>query len=176
MGALIRAHDWKKPRLSAEPDTWPAPLRTCLMLLLNGEQPMYIWWGAELLCFYNDAYRRTIGPERHPSSIGRPGREVWSEAWDDIGPQIDHVLAGRGSVSQENALVPITRNGRLEQVYWTYSYNPILDPTAQAGVGGVTRHVYGDPHRGSRLGATRGPWLTRRSARARRALGLLHEL
>ena len=136
MGALIRAHDWQVTSIG-EPDTWPASLRTCLMLLLNAEQPMYIWWGPELLCFYNDAYRRTIGPERHPSSIGRPGREVWREIWDVIGPQIEHVLAGRGSVSHENALVPITRNGRLEQVYWTYSYNPILDPAARAEVGGV---------------------------------------
>lgn len=24
---------------------------------------MYIWWGPDLFCFYNDAYRRTLGPE-----------------------------------------------------------------------------------------------------------------
>src|SRR6202789_977538 len=136
MGALIRAHDWKAPSIG-QPGRWPASLRTCVMLLLNAEQPMYIWWGPELLCLYNDAYRRSIGPERHPSSMGRPGREVWSEIWDVIGPQIDHVLAGRGSVAHNNALVPITRNGRLEQVYWTYSYNPILDPKAPTGVGGI---------------------------------------
>jgi PAS domain S-box-containing protein len=136
MGALMRAHDWKATSIG-EPDTWPESLRTCVMLLLNAEQPMYIWWGPELLCLYNDAYRRSIGPERHPGSMGRPGREVWSEIWDVIGPQIDHVLAGRGSVSHENALVPITRNGRLEQVYWTYNYNPILDPNAPRGVGGI---------------------------------------
>src|ERR1700678_1844860 len=136
MGALMRAHAWRATSIG-EPDTWPASLRTCLMLLLNAGQPMYIWWGPELLCFYNDAYRLSIGPERHPSSMGRPAREVWSEIWDVISPQIDHVPAGRRSVSHENALVPITRNGRLEQVYWTYSYNPILNPGAPAGVGGV---------------------------------------
>ena len=136
MGALMRAHDWKATSIG-EPDTWPASLRTCVMLLLNAEQPMYIWWGPELLCFYNDAYRLSIGPERHPGSMGRPGREVWSEVWDVIGPQVDQVLAGHGSVSHENALVPITRNGRLEQVYWTYSYNPILNPDAPTEVGGI---------------------------------------
>jgi PAS domain S-box-containing protein len=136
MGALMRAYDWKSTSFG-EPDTWPASLRTCVMLMLHAEQPMCVWWGPELLCLYNDAYRHAIGPERHPGSMGRPGREVWNEIWDVIGPQIDHVLSGRGSVSYENALVPITRNGRLEQVYWTYSYNPILDPDAPAGVGGV---------------------------------------
>ncbi len=106
-------------------------------LLLNSVQPMYIWWGPELLCFYNDAYRRSIGPERHPSSLGRPGREVWQEIWNLIGPQIEQVMSGGGAVAHQNALVPITRHGRREEVYWTYSYNPIFDPRAETGIGGV---------------------------------------
>jgi PAS domain S-box-containing protein len=36
-----------------------------------------------------------------------------------------------------NHLVPITRHGRREDVYWTYSYSPIDDETAPTGVGGV---------------------------------------
>jgi PAS domain S-box-containing protein len=136
MGALIRAHDWSATSIG-EPAGWPPSLQTCLMLLLNSEQPMYIWWGPELLCFYNDAYRHSIGPERHPDSLGRPGRNVWQEIWDVVGPQIDRVLAGHGSLSYRNALVPITRHGQLEQVYWTYSYNPIFDPSGPTGVGGV---------------------------------------
>lgn len=36
-----------------------------------------------------------------------------------------------------NHLVPITRHGRREDVYWTYSYSPIDDESAPAGVGGV---------------------------------------
>ena len=35
---------------------------------------MYIWWGDELVCLYNDAYRKSIGPERHPSSLGMPAK------------------------------------------------------------------------------------------------------
>ena len=136
MGAIMRAHDWGSPPLGA-PERWPQPLRTAIRLLLNTGHPMYVWWGPDLLCFYNDAYRRSIGPERHPSSLGRPAREVWAEIWDIIGPQIDLVMAGGGATWQENALVPITRNGRREEVYWTYSYGPIDDDAAPNGVGGV---------------------------------------
>ena len=136
MGALIRAHDWSNSSLG-HPENWPQPLRTAIRLLLNTGHPMYVWWGPDLLCFYNDAYRRSIGPERHPGSLGRPAREVWAEIWDIIGPQIDHVMMGRGATWQENALVPITRNGRLEEVYWTYSYGPIDDEAAPNGIGGV---------------------------------------
>jgi PAS domain-containing protein len=46
-------------------------------------------------------------------------------------------MSGRGSTWHENALVPITRNGRREDVYWTYGYQPIDDPLSPTGVGGV---------------------------------------
>jgi PAS domain S-box-containing protein len=69
--------------------------------------------------------------------LGRKGREVWDEVWDIICPQIAQVMSGGGAVWHENALVPITRNGRREEVYWTYSYSPIDEGDAATGVGGV---------------------------------------
>ena len=136
MGALIRAHDWVAASIGP-PARWPEPLRTVVALLLSSPHPMYIWWGPQLLCFYNDACRQSIGPERHPGSLGQPGREVWAEIWHIIGPQIDQVMSGGGATSHKNALVPITRHGRLEETFWTYTYNPIFDPHSTAGVGGV---------------------------------------
>ena len=136
MGALMRAHDWRSTMLGPL-DSWPQSLRTAIRLILNSGHPMYIWWGPELLCFYNDAYRQSIGPERHPGSLGRKGREVWDEIWDIIGPQVAQVMSGGGATWRQNALVPITRHGRLEEVYWTYSYSPIDDAAAANGVGGV---------------------------------------
>jgi hypothetical protein len=64
--------------------------------MLNTRHPMFVFWGPTLACFYNDAYRASIGPERHPGALGRPGREVWAEIWDIIGPQIDLVMSGGG--------------------------------------------------------------------------------
>jgi PAS domain S-box-containing protein len=136
MGALMRAHDWERTTLGP-PSHWPQSLRTMVRTMLNAGHPMYVWWGEALSCLYNDAYRKSIGPERHPGSLGQPAREVWAEIWDIIGPQIDQVMTGRGATWHENQLVPITRNGMLENVYWTYSYGPIDDETAPNGIGGV---------------------------------------
>ena len=136
MGELIRTHDWSGSQVGP-PETWPQPLRTALRLLLNTGHPMYVWWGPQLLCFYNDAYRRSIGPERHPSSLGQPARVVWAEIWDTIGPQIDQVMHGGEPTWQENVLIPITRNGRRDDAYWTYSFGPIDDDAAPDGIGGV---------------------------------------
>src|SRR4249920_3500575 len=136
MGALMRARDWSSSSLGP-PSSWSQSLRTVVRLMLNTGHPMYIFWGEAGACLYNDAYRLSIGPERHPGSLGRPAREVWDEIWDIIGPQIEQVMAGRGATWHENQLVPITRNGRREDVYWTYSFGPIDDQLAPTGVGGV---------------------------------------
>ena len=136
MARLMRAKDWSRTSLGA-PEAWPQALRTAVRLLLTSGNPMYIWWGPGLACLYNDAYRQSIGPERHPDSLGRPAREVWDEIWPIIGWQIEQVMSGGGATWHENALVPITRNGRREDVYWTYSYSPIDDETAPNGIGGV---------------------------------------
>lgn len=136
MGARIRTRDWRLSSLGP-PENWPQTLKTTVRLMLSSGHPMFIWWGPRLVQFYNDAYRPTIGFERHPSALGQEGRACWDEIWHIIGPQIEQVMSGRGATWSENALVPITRNGVKEDVYWTYSYVPIDDPLAATGVGGV---------------------------------------
>lgn len=136
MGVQMRALDWSATSLGP-PSGWSQSLRTATRLLLNTGHPMYIFWGLRSACLYNDAYSHSIGPERHPGSLGRPGVEVWAEIWDVIGPQIEQVLAGHGATWHENQLIPITRNGVREDVYWTYSYGPIDEDGAPNGVGGV---------------------------------------
>ncbi len=152
MGALLRAHDWSGSALGM-PENWPASLRTAVGIMLNTNHPAYIFWGKDGACLYNDAYRLSIGPERHPVSLGQPAKKVWAEIWDVIGPQIEQVMAGRGATWHENQLIPITRNGRREEVYWTYSYSPIGESSAPKGVGGVlvicaetTQHVLAERH------------------------------
>ena len=137
MGAHIRAKDWSATSLG-HPSGWPPELRTVIRLMLTTNHPVYVFWGEELLCFYNDAYSHSIGPERHPQSLGQPAREVWAEVWDDVvEPQTRLVMEGRGSTWHEDQLVPITRHGRRDEVYWTYSYSPINHPGSPHGVGGV---------------------------------------
>jgi signal transduction histidine kinase/CheY-like chemotaxis protein len=136
MGARIRAFPWRESVLGA-PEYWPSGLRTSLRILLTTQHPVFIFWGAELTCFYNDAYSRSLGPEKHPSILGHPGKQAWPEIWQIIGPQIDQVMRGDTATWHENQLVPIFRHGELQDVYWTYSFGPIDEPAAPNGVGGV---------------------------------------
>lgn len=136
MGERIRAYPWTHTLLG-EPQFWPRGLRTAVRVLLTTQHPMFIFWGHEHTCLYNDAYSRSLGPEKHPSILGAPGRESWQEIWPIIGPQIEQVMRGEGATWHENQLVPIIRHGALQDVYWTYSYSPVDEPEFAHGVGGV---------------------------------------
>ncbi|MEQ1771239.1 MAG: HWE histidine kinase domain-containing protein [Devosia sp.] len=133
MGALIRAYDWRNSSLGP-PEIWPQSLRLTIRLMLNTNHPMFIWWGHDLIQFYNDAYSLTMGPEMHPAALGAKGRESWNDIWPIIGPQIERVMSGQGATWNEDALVPIRRHGRREDVWWTYGYSPI---DLEGEVGGV---------------------------------------
>src|SRR5258708_5895428 len=79
MGNLIRSKDWSKTPLG-DVSTWPQSLRTTLSIILNSKFPMFLWWGPELTCLYNDAYRPSLGNEgKHPYILGAPAIEAWSE-------------------------------------------------------------------------------------------------
>ncbi len=136
MGERIRAFPWAESLLG-EPRFWPQALRTTVRILLTTGHPTMIFWGSKLACLYNDAFSRSLGPEKHPGILGAPAREAWAEVWPIVGAQIEQVVRGEGSVWFENVCVPIIRFGELQEVYWTYSYSPVDDPASPHGVGGV---------------------------------------
>lgn len=134
-GALIRSIDWGKNYLGPV-EQWPQSLLTTLSILLNSKFPMFLYWGPELICFYNDAYRPSLGNNgKHPSIMGMRAEEAWVEIWPIIKPLIDQVLAGGEATWSEDQLIPIYRNGQIEDVYWTFSYSPAHDESGKpAGV------------------------------------------
>jgi PAS domain S-box-containing protein len=127
MSELIRSKDWSKTPVG-EPETWPQSLKILLNILLNSKFPMFLWWGPELICFYNDAYRPSLGNNgKHPFILGMKAEEAWVEIWSVIKPLIDKVVEKGEAVWHEDLLVPIYRNGAIEDVYWTFSYSPVFD-------------------------------------------------
>lgn len=126
MADLVRGFDWGSTSLGPI-DLWPDALVTTLNLLLASRHPMFLWWGPELIQFYNDGYRPSIRADKHPSAVGQRGAECWPEIWPIIGPQIEEVMTEGRSTWHKNQLVPIQRNGKLEEVYWTYGYSPVRD-------------------------------------------------
>jgi PAS domain S-box-containing protein len=126
MADLIRAFDWSTTPVGPI-EQWPDTLLITVNTMLATRHPMFLWWGPDLIQFYNDGYRPTIRSDKHPRALGQPGRECWPEIWHIIGSQIEGVMTRGESTWHEDQLVPIYRDGKLEDVYWTYSYSPIRD-------------------------------------------------
>lgn len=130
MADRTRAFDWSKT--PAGPiEQWPDTLLITVNTLLASRFPMFLWWDDDLVQFYNDAYRPSIGADKHPKALGQRGRECWPEIWTIIGQQVEGVMKHGESTWNVDRLVPIYRDGKLENVYWTYSYSPVRDPTGK---------------------------------------------
>jgi PAS domain S-box-containing protein len=130
MRALCRAFDWSSTALGPV-SGWPQSLRTAADIVLGSRNPMFLWWGPELVQLYNDAYRPSLGQDRHPRALGMRGKEFWTDIWEAIGPQIEQVMATGEPTWHEDQYLPIERNGRLEDVWWTYSYSPVRDESGR---------------------------------------------
>ena len=131
MAGLTRAYGWDATSLGPV-EGWPETLLSSVNLMLACGFPCVIFWGPEMIQFYNDAYMPLMS-EKHPTALGQAAEQCWGEAWHIIGPQLEAVLYGGETVFQENMLVPVIRNKRLQDVYWTYSFSPIYKRDATVG-------------------------------------------
>jgi PAS domain S-box-containing protein len=133
-GALIRSLDWPATALG-DAASWPASLKALVRTLLNTRQPMLLWWGPQLVQVYNDAFRPSFGEGKHPKAMGQPARECWPEVWPIVGQQLENVVAKGDAIWNEETLVPVFRNGKVDDAWWTYSYSPVFDDDGErAGV------------------------------------------
>lgn len=133
MGSLIREFDWTATSLGAS-SGWPLSLKTSIAIMLRSGYTIFVWWGPDMIMFYNDAYRQVLG-KKHPLALGKPASLVWSEIWGQIGPMMSQVLNEGRQFYAEDLLFLIERKGFIEECYFTFSYSPI--PDDEGGVGGI---------------------------------------
>jgi len=123
LSALMRAHDWESTPLGP-PDAWPEGLKVPVRMMLTSRFEMWLGWGAELAFFYNDAYVPTLGI-KHPGSLGRPVREVWSEIYEELSGRFETVMREGVATWDKALLLLLERNGYPEETYHTFSYSPL---------------------------------------------------
>ena len=122
-GARVRDIDWSRTSLGALP-TWSQSLRSALSICLGSRFPIALYWGPELVLLYNDAWSPILG-DKHPSSLGRPGRDVWPEIWDTIGPMLQQVLSTGEATYSEDSLLLMHRHGYTEECYFNFTFSPV---------------------------------------------------
>jgi signal transduction histidine kinase/FixJ family two-component response regulator len=133
MGRRMAAFDWSNTALGPVA-SWPQNLKTCVRIILTSRQPMFVWWGEQLINLYNDAYRAIVGG-KHPDALGQPAAVVWREIWDQVQPRATATMRGNEGTYDEALLLIMERNGYPEETYYTFSYSPV--PGDHGGTGGI---------------------------------------
>ncbi|MET0383602.1 MAG: ATP-binding protein [Burkholderiaceae bacterium] len=136
MAELIRRKDWAGTALGPVAD-WPQSLRTTVSLCLASNFPINIVWGPGRVQIYNDGYRVVCG-EAHPRALGEDYSATWASAWPAIGEPFERALAGETSYL-ENQRMFLTRNGYLEETFFTFSHSPIR--AEDGAIGGLFHPV-----------------------------------
>jgi PAS domain S-box-containing protein len=132
-GSLMKGIDWARTPLGPV-ETWPQTLKTCVRIVLTARQPMFVWWGDDLINLYNDAYKTIVGG-KHPVALGQPAQIVWREIWPQIKPMVESALSANEGTYDEALLLIMERYGYQEETYYTFSYSPV--PNDQGGTGGI---------------------------------------
>lgn len=123
MGKLIRTTNWNQTPLG-DPINWPQSLKTTVSIVLNNPSAMYIAWGKEYTQIYNDSYQTILEQSKHPKALGKSTKYSLSEVWDKVQPMLDCAMKGE-PVRYNNLMLPLDRNGQIEECYFDFSYTPI---------------------------------------------------
>ncbi len=124
MVTMLRNTDWSSTSLGP-PSNWPETLRLQLNICFESAFPIAVWWGPDLVQFYNDGYRPILGSTKHPHAFGRPAIETWPDIWPTIGPLVEQVVREGTTVKGEDMPLVLERNGYPELCHFTFSYSPI---------------------------------------------------
>ncbi len=125
MGARIRAHAWDSTALGP-PQGWPQALKSAVSLMLSSKAQIALFWGADFVTLYNDAYRPVFGA-KHPSALGVPARECWSELWPFLGPIFAEIVGTGEAFGAKARPFFLERHGFPEETYFDVSYDPVRD-------------------------------------------------
>ena len=125
-GELIRNFDWQNTIIGL-PDQWPQSLQTICGVMLHSALPIMIWWGKDSIQFYNDAYVKHFHSDsKYHAALGQPVEIAWPETWPAIKPMIDAVLES-GEPTNSEACIFTYKDGKPEDVSWTFNYSAVLD-------------------------------------------------
>ncbi|MEN3365487.1 MAG: diguanylate cyclase [Burkholderiales bacterium] len=132
MGALVRAHDWSATSLGPIA-AWPQSLKSTVDNLLRSPAAMALFWGAEGITLYNDAYALFAGAT-HPMLLGSRVLDTWAGNSDFIADALRVGLTG-GSRSCRDQEFTVYREGKIAHVWLNLDFSPLLDEAGKpAGV------------------------------------------
>ena len=132
MARRIRERDWSGTVLGPI-EEWSEALLVSANLMLHSPFPTILSWGPEMVFLYNDEAIPTLSA-KHPTALGGLFRDVFGEAWDLVGADLENCFYRGETAVRDNMFIPILLDGVLEDHYWSYSLIPVYDNGIIGGV------------------------------------------
>jgi PAS domain S-box-containing protein len=139
MAGRIREHDWSRTPLGPI-EGWSEALLAIANLMLRSPFPTILSWGPEMVFLYNDAAISTL-TVKHPGALGGLYRDIFHEAWDLVGADLEACFYRGETAVRDNMFIPILFNGVLEDHYWSYSLIPVYENGKIGGVYDAFRNM-----------------------------------
>ncbi|MEH3087142.1 MAG: PAS domain-containing protein [Xylophilus ampelinus] len=145
MAARARQVDWSRTPLGPAVE-WPETLRSSVRTMMDAPDAQALWWGPELVQFYNDGWRGVLGTDKHPQAFGARARDTWADIWHEIGPRVERVMATGVAEGGVDSALFVRREDYVEEVFADFSYAPLRSPSGAVvavcnHVRDTTRHV-----------------------------------
>jgi hypothetical protein len=125
-------YDWSKTAIGASsgPDMrqWPAQLRELLLAFMHSPRPRMIYWGPDLIQFYNESAVK-LWRSKHPAALGNKQIDLWDQ---DMKDRTDGLIRGSWeqgqSIHNKAVKLPLDRDGFLEDSYFDWFLLPFTGP------------------------------------------------
>ncbi|MBC9878907.1 PAS domain-containing protein [Bradyrhizobium sp. INPA01-394B] len=133
IGAMLSQFDWSATPLG-RPADWADSFRDTLGFILKINHPMLIWWGADFVQFYNNAFDRMAEPFLRDVGFGVPAGRLWRGFCEVIDADMRWVMSGKGSVQRDRQFVRTKVDDREVERCWSYTLSPVEDENGICGV------------------------------------------
>lgn len=94
-------------------------------LIMASPHPAAMYWGADLIAIYNEAYILLAG-QKHPGLMGTSYRVAWAEIWNEVKDVFaSATTTGQATMKDDDCLF-IRRSDSLEECYFSWSIIPMV--------------------------------------------------
>ncbi|MCW5976924.1 MAG: PAS domain-containing protein [Bryobacteraceae bacterium] len=128
--SLLRCAQWAGTPLGPR-ELWPQSLKTVFEILVSARQPMFAWWGEDLLQLHNDGCRAILGAS-YEAALGSSARAYWPARIPALEAALERVFGGE-ALTIPDVRLSMERNRRNEECCFDLRLTPIWDDQGRVG-------------------------------------------
>ncbi len=143
MGAAIQIFDWS-PTVIGSIERWPQTLRTSVGIVVQSKVPMFLSWGDDALCIFNDASESLITSENSELSLGKLAKDIWPAKWSEIKSILNEIRNDENHYLINDPIIPVYN--QIDQKPYFFNCVPVYNENDEIGGLLLTLSTTGNEH------------------------------